>query len=125
PLRHRPVRPRAAAAADRRHRKLARRRLHVLPDQGPHPGHRCPRSVRRGPALRDPAGGVSTDGSILSEAKGGDDEGYCSDTTTPSPSKRILNPASSAVSIITVSTDLSSMTVGMRLPVQATSAFDE
>src|SRR5439155_6095553 len=50
---------------------------------------------------------------------------YCSLTTTPSPSKRILNPASPAFSIITFSSDLSSITVGMTLPVQATRAFDE
>ena len=46
-------------------------------------------------------------------------------TTTPSPSKRILNPASSAFSIMTFSSDLSSITVGITLPVHATSAFEE
>src|SRR5258705_11202748 len=50
---------------------------------------------------------------------------HCSETTTPSPSKRILNPVSSAASIITLSTDLSSITVGIRLPVQATRELDE
>src|SRR5581483_11891253 len=50
---------------------------------------------------------------------------YCSETTTPSPSKRILNPASFSFSIITFSSDWSSMTCGIRLPVQATRALDE
>jgi hypothetical protein len=36
-----------------------------------------------------------------------------------------LNPASPAFSIMTFSSDLSSITVGMTLPVHATSAFEE